>query len=118
MISRKIIEVNTITDDNGIRPDIALEKGFNLKVLEYLENSAIVEIWSSDVIDLVFEERKNASIFGQFISELAKAKTFIRILPSHPESPEVIGEITKDEIIVDSSKPDRIGKKIDSITPI
>ncbi len=103
-ISRKIIEVKTTTTKHGVRPDIDLELGFNYKVLEYSadKSSAIVEIWASDVAELKPTERKNASAFGQFISSLAQKQSFIRLHPTHPKSPAIIGRISRGNTLEDT----------------
>jgi len=96
MIVRRIYKVpligSRVTGD--LRPDTDdLPRGVNLRVLEYLEaeGMCVIELWGSDVTQLIPEERCDATK----IEAYATHKGWMPPLTSHPKSPAIIGRITR-----------------------
>jgi len=92
MIFRQIVIVNSkgSKEAGNLEPDITLEPGFNLKVLEYREDGkAVVEIWCSDniILDNMAKGRRQ---LADFTRDMEKLRT-------HPKSPRIIGLLAVSE---------------------
>ena len=92
-ISRRIIELALNPDDPATLKThpIFTTKGYNCLILGYnaVTGLATIEVWCSDHAAQAAADRKNNANLGTFISSIAP----VRQLPSHANSPTVIGKI-------------------------
>jgi len=92
MIYRQIVVVKSggSREAGNLEPDINLEPGFNLRVLEYWnDGKAVVEIWCSDNA-LLEDMAKGRRQLADFTRDMEKLRT-------HPKSPRIIGLLAVSE---------------------
>ncbi|MDH5782056.1 MAG: hypothetical protein OEZ35_00095 [Candidatus Bathyarchaeota archaeon] len=92
MIERKILKVKTVGSRKAgsLQPDIELEHGMNLLVLEYneIEKWCIVEVWGTD------HELAEKIVTTENLERISKHSSVIETLPSHSQSPTIIGRFS------------------------
>jgi len=102
MIYRQIVVVKSkgSRETGNLEPDINLEPGFNLRVLEYRNDGrAVVEIWCSDNA-LLGNMAKGRGELDDFTRDMEK-------LRSHPKSPEKIGTLAVSEEAIEAIDEER-----------
>ena len=97
MITRQILVVKTLGSrkTKDLRPDMVLERGLNMTVLEYLvdDSEAVMEIWGSDHPVFAKEEQISGANDPK-MTKMRNQKSVVKALTTHPKSPQKIGNIS------------------------